>query len=59
MWNVLPTRIHGKRRKCLQVLHAHIENDHIDPTLSTVIRLAVDGMYFNQLHGINLSLRCS
>ncbi|MDF2873885.1 MAG: transcriptional regulator, TetR family [Sporomusa sp.] len=41
--------------KHLQVLQAHIENDHIDSTLSTVIRLAVDGMYFNQLHGMNLS----
>jgi AcrR family transcriptional regulator len=38
----------------LQVLQARIENDRIDPIVATVIRLAVDGMYFNQLYGINL-----
>jgi AcrR family transcriptional regulator len=38
----------------LQELHTHIENDNIDPILSTIIRLAVDGMYFNQLYGMNL-----
>lgn len=38
----------------LQKLHAHIENDGVDPTLATIIRLAVDGMYFNQLYGMNL-----
>lgn len=39
----------------LKVLQNHIENDQINPILSTVIRLAVDGMYFNQLYGLNLS----
>lgn len=38
----------------LQVLQARIENDHIDPIVSTVIRLAVDGMYFNELYGMHL-----
>jgi AcrR family transcriptional regulator len=38
----------------LQLLQSRIENDHIDPIVSTVIRLAVDGMYFNQLYGMNL-----
>ena len=37
-----------------QKLHWHIENDGIDPTVATIIRLAVDGMYFNQLYGLNL-----
>ncbi|WP_371371884.1 TetR/AcrR family transcriptional regulator [Sporomusa aerivorans] len=40
--------------KQMQALQAHIENDHIDPIISTVIRLAVDGMYFNQLYGADL-----
>ena len=40
--------------KYLQVLHSHIENDHIDPIISTIVRLAVDGMYFNQLYEMNL-----
>jgi AcrR family transcriptional regulator len=40
--------------KYLQGLHSHIENDNINPIISTVIRLAVDGMYFNQLYGMNL-----
>jgi len=40
--------------KYLQELHSHIENDNIDPIISTVVRLAVDGMYFNQLYGMNL-----
>lgn len=40
--------------KDLMDLHNHIENDQIDPIVSTVIRLAVDGMYFNQLYGMNL-----
>ncbi|AFQ44235.1 TetR/AcrR family transcriptional regulator [Desulfosporosinus meridiei] len=39
----------------LKVLQNHIENDQINPIVSTVIRLAVDGMYFNQLYGLNLS----
>lgn len=38
----------------LQELHKHIENDNIDPIVATVVRLAVDGMYFNQLYGMNL-----
>lgn len=38
----------------LQELHNHIENDNINPIISTVIRLAVDGIYFNQLYGMNL-----
>ena len=38
----------------LQVLQARIENDRIDPVVATVIRLAVDGMYFNQLYGLGL-----
>lgn len=38
----------------LKVLQNQIENDQIDPIVSTVIRLAVDGMYFNQLYGLNL-----
>lgn len=40
--------------KHLQVLQTRIENDQIDPIVATVIRLAVDGMYFNQLYGMNL-----
>lgn len=40
--------------KYLQELHTHIENDNIDPIVSTIIRLASDGMYFNQLYGMNL-----
>ncbi|SDI15781.1 TetR/AcrR family transcriptional regulator [Desulfosporosinus hippei] len=39
----------------LKVLQNHIENDQINPIVSTVIRLAVDGMYFNQLYGLNLN----
>lgn len=38
----------------LRVLQNHIENDQINPIISTVTRLAVDGMYFNQLYGLNL-----
>ena len=38
----------------LEKLHWHIENDGLDPTIATIIRLAVDGMYFNQLFGMNL-----
>lgn len=38
----------------LQLLQMRIEHDNIDPIVSTVIRLAVDGMYFNQLYGMNL-----
>ncbi|WP_281252405.1 hypothetical protein [Sporomusa malonica] len=38
----------------LRILQNHIENDQINPIVSTVIRLAVDGMYFNQLYGMNL-----
>lgn len=41
--------------KHLQILQDRIEHDHIDPTLSAIVRLAVDGMYFNQLYGISLS----
>ena len=37
-----------------QKLHWHIENNGIDSTIATIIRLAVDGMYFNQLYGMNL-----
>jgi AcrR family transcriptional regulator len=40
--------------KQLQAIHAHIENDNIDPIVATIIRLAVDGVYFNQLYGIEL-----
>lgn len=40
--------------KSLQELHLHIENDNIDPVISTIIRLAADGMYFNQLCRIDL-----
>jgi AcrR family transcriptional regulator len=40
--------------KHLQALQVRIENDHIDPIVSTVIRLAVDGIYFNQLYGMSL-----
>ena len=40
--------------KQLQSIHAHIENDNIDPIVATIIRLAVDGMYFNQLYGLEL-----
>ncbi|HMM23111.1 MAG TPA: TetR/AcrR family transcriptional regulator [Selenomonadales bacterium] len=40
--------------KQMQQLQKRIENDHMDPTLSTVIRLAVDGLYYNQLYRINL-----
>ncbi len=38
----------------LKILQDHIENDQINPIVSTVIRLAVDGMYYNQLFGMNL-----
>ncbi|EGO64633.1 TetR/AcrR family transcriptional regulator [Acetonema longum] len=37
-----------------QALHVHIENDNIDPILATIVRLAADGMYFNQLYGMDL-----
>lgn len=40
--------------KDLQELHAHIENDGIAPIVATIIRLAVDGMYFNQMYGLDL-----
>jgi AcrR family transcriptional regulator len=40
--------------KDLKVLQNYIENDQINPIISTVIRLAVDGMYYNQLYGLNL-----
>lgn len=39
----------------LQKLHDHMEQDGIDPILSTIVRLAVDGMYFNQLYGMRLA----
>lgn len=38
----------------LQKIHVNIENDNIDPIIATIIRLAVDGIYFNQLYGIEL-----
>ena len=38
-----------------QALQQQIENDQIDPIVSTVVRLAVDGMYFNQLYGMSLT----
>lgn len=38
----------------LRLLQDHIENDRIDPIVSTIVRLAVDGMYYNQLYGMNL-----
>lgn len=38
----------------LKILQDHIENDQMNPIVSTVIRLAVDGMYYNQLFGMNL-----
>ena len=37
-----------------QELHARIEDDNIDPIIATIVRLAADGMYFNQLYGLNL-----
>lgn len=40
--------------KYLQILQARIENDYIDPIVSTIIRLAVDGIYFNHLYGMGL-----
>ncbi|ACV63561.1 transcriptional regulator, TetR family [Desulfofarcimen acetoxidans DSM 771] len=40
--------------KHLQVLQDRIENDHIDQIVSTIIRLAVDGIYFNHLYGMSL-----
>ncbi|MDQ0203513.1 TetR/AcrR family transcriptional regulator [Pectinatus haikarae] len=39
----------------LKLVHSHIENDKIDPVIATIIRLAVDGMYFNQLYGLYLN----
>lgn len=41
--------------ECLQVLQVRMENDHLDPTVSTIIRLAVDGIYFNHLYGMDLN----
>jgi AcrR family transcriptional regulator len=38
----------------LKGLQTHFENDCIDPVVSTIIRLAVDGMYFNELYGMHL-----
>jgi AcrR family transcriptional regulator len=38
----------------LKTLQDRIENDQMSPIVSTVIRLAVDGMYYNQLLGMNL-----
>lgn len=38
----------------LEKLHYQIENDGLDPTTATIIRLAADGIYFNQLFGMNL-----
>ena len=38
----------------LEKLHCQIENDGLDPTIATIVRLAVDGVYFNQLFGMNL-----
>lgn len=37
-----------------QALQTHIENDQIDLIVSTIIRLAVDGIYFNNLYGMSL-----
>lgn len=37
-----------------QELYSHIENDGIDSTIATIVRLAVDGVYFNQLFGMQL-----
>jgi len=38
----------------LHGLQSHIANDNIDPVVSTTIRLAVDGLYFNELYGMHL-----
>lgn len=38
----------------MQILQSRIDNDQLDPIVSTVIRLAVDGTYFNQLYGMKL-----
>jgi hypothetical protein len=39
----------------MKILQSRIDNDQLDPIVSTVIRLAIDGMYFNQLYGMKLS----
>ena len=41
--------------KDMRILQTRIDNDQLDPAVATVIRLAVDGMYFNQLYGMKLS----
>ncbi|HIU63976.1 MAG TPA: TetR family transcriptional regulator [Candidatus Avacidaminococcus intestinavium] len=38
-------------------LKKHIENDGLDPLKANVVRLAVDGLYYNQLYGITLTER--
>ncbi len=38
----------------LRDLQTHIANDDIDPVVSTIVRLAVDGLYFNELYGMRL-----
>ncbi len=37
-----------------EVLHRQMENDNIDPIIATIVRLAADGIYFNQLYGMEL-----
>ncbi len=38
----------------LRGLQTHIADDDIDPVVSTIVRLAVDGLYFNELYGMHL-----
>ncbi len=38
----------------LKELQARIGNDRLDPAVSAVVRLAADGMYFNELYGMSL-----
>lgn len=35
-------------------IQCKIENDGVDPVVATAIRLAADGMFYNQLYGIHL-----
>ena len=39
----------------MRTLQNRIDNNQLDPAVATVIRLAVDGMYFNHLYGMKLS----
>jgi AcrR family transcriptional regulator len=41
--------------EAIETLQARIENDGLSPVTATIIRLAVDGVYYNRLYGMGLT----